>query len=77
MVLVPDSSHGTNPASAKVIGLETITVRSREDGSVDVEDLKSKVNERTAVFMITNPSTLGLFEKQIKQIAIWCTGLVV
>lgn len=69
VVLVPDSSHGTNPASAKVIGLETITVRSREDGSVDLEDLKSKVNDRTAVFMITNPSTLGLFEKQIKQIA--------
>ncbi len=69
VVLVPDSSHGTNPASAKVIGLETITVKSRDDGSVDIDDLKSKVNEHTAVFMITNPSTLGLFEKQIKQIA--------
>lgn len=69
VVLVPDSAHGTNPASAKVIGLETITVRSRADGSVDVEDLASKVDGRTAVFMITNPSTLGLFEKQIKQIA--------
>ncbi len=69
VVLVPDSSHGTNPASAKVIGLETITVRSRADGSVDLEDLRSKVNDRVAVFMITNPSTLGLFEKQIKTIA--------
>jgi glycine dehydrogenase subunit 2 len=69
VVLVPDSSHGTNPASAKVIGLETITVRSRPDGSVDLEDLRSKVDARTAVFMITNPSTLGLFEKQIKKIA--------
>ncbi len=45
VVLVPDSSHGTNPASAKVIGLETITVRSREDGSVDLEDLKTKVDD--------------------------------
>lgn len=69
VVLVPDSAHGTNPASAKVIGLETTTVRSRADGSVDVEDLISKVDGRTAVFMITNPSTLGLFEKQIKRIA--------
>ncbi|MGN6132902.1 MAG: aminomethyl-transferring glycine dehydrogenase subunit GcvPB [Aureliella sp.] len=68
-VLVPDSSHGTNPASAKVIGLETVTVRSRADGSVDLDDLRSKVNAQTAVFMITNPSTLGLFEKQIKTIA--------
>jgi glycine dehydrogenase subunit 2 len=69
VVLVPDSSHGTNPASAKVIGLETVTVRSRPDGSVDVDDLRNKVDGRTAVFMITNPSTLGLFEKQIKLIA--------
>lgn len=69
VVLVPDSSHGTNPASAKIIGLETVTVRSRADGSVDLADLQAKVNERTAVFMITNPSTLGLFEKQIKTIA--------
>jgi len=68
-VLVPDSAHGTNPASARVIGLETITVRSRADGSVDLEDLASKVDEQTAVFMITNPSTLGLFEKQIQSIA--------
>ncbi|MCC6510023.1 MAG: aminomethyl-transferring glycine dehydrogenase subunit GcvPB [Pirellulaceae bacterium] len=75
VVLVPDSSHGTNPASAKVIGLETVTVRSCPDGSVDVEDLKSKVNSRTAVFMITNPSTLGLFEKQIKQIAALVHGV--
>ena len=69
VVLVPDSSHGTNPASAKIIGLETVTVRSRADGSVDLEDLRAKVDSRTAVFMITNPSTLGLFEKQIKTIA--------
>ncbi|MGN6545872.1 MAG: aminotransferase class V-fold PLP-dependent enzyme, partial [Aureliella sp.] len=69
VVIVPDTAHGTNPASAKMVGMETITVRSRGDGSVDLEDLRSKVNERTAVFMITNPSTLGLFERQIKAIA--------
>jgi glycine dehydrogenase subunit 2 len=69
VVLVPDSAHGTNPASAKMVGMETITVRSRSDGSVDLEDLRSKVDQRTAVFMITNPSTLGLFERQIKAIA--------
>lgn len=68
-VLVPDSAHGTNPASASMVGFQPITIRSRADGSVDMDDLKSKVDEQTAVFMITNPSTLGLFEKQIDQIA--------
>lgn len=68
-VLVPDSAHGTNPASAKMVGFNTLTIRSRADGSVDLDDLRSKVDSRTAVFMITNPSTLGLFEKQIHEIA--------
>lgn len=68
-VLVPDSAHGTNPASAKMVGLKAITIRSRSDGSVDLDDLRSKVDERTAVFMITNPSTLGLFEAQIHEIS--------
>ncbi|MCA9117121.1 MAG: aminomethyl-transferring glycine dehydrogenase subunit GcvPB, partial [Planctomycetaceae bacterium] len=68
-VLCPDSAHGTNPASAKMVGFNTITIRSRADGSVDMDDLRSKVDEQTAVFMITNPSTLGLFEKQIRAIA--------
>jgi glycine dehydrogenase subunit 2 len=68
-VLVPDSAHGTNPASATMVGFEPITIRSHANGSVDLDDLKSKVDAQTAVFMITNPSTLGLFEKQIDQIA--------
>jgi glycine dehydrogenase subunit 2 len=68
-VLVPDSSHGTNPASARMVGFETQTIRSRSDGAVDMDDLRSHLSERTAVLMITNPSTLGLFEKQIDQIA--------
>ncbi len=68
-VLVPDSAHGTNPASAKMVGFNTITIRSREDGGVDLDDLRSKIDDKTAVFMITNPSTLGLFEAGIEEIA--------
>lgn len=67
-VLVPDSAHGTNPASAALAGFETITVRSGADGLVDIEDLKSKIGPDSGVFMITNPNTLGLFEKNIKTI---------
>lgn len=67
-VLVPDSAHGTNPASAVLAGFETITVKSNANGLVDLEDLKSKLDQSTAVFMITNPNTLGLFETQIQQI---------
>ncbi|QVL30137.1 aminomethyl-transferring glycine dehydrogenase subunit GcvPB [Telmatocola sphagniphila] len=67
-VLVPDSAHGTNPASAALAGFETVTIKSDANGLVDLEDLKSKIDEQTAVFMITNPNTIGLFEKQIRQI---------
>ncbi len=64
-VLVPDSAHGTNPASATVAGLETVTVKSNEKGLVDIEDLRSKVGPDTAALMLTNPNTLGLFEEDI------------
>src|SRR5262249_8783438 len=67
-VLVPDSAHGTNPASAALAGFDTVTVKSNSKGLVDIEDLKSKLGDDTAVFMITNPNTLGLFEAQIKTI---------
>lgn len=67
-VLVPDSSHGTNPASASLAGFETVTVKSDPTGNVDLDDLKAKLGGDTAVFMITNPNTLGLFEKQIRTI---------
>ena len=67
-VLVPDSSHGTNPASASLAGFETVTVKSNAKGLVDLDDLKSKLGPDTAVFMITNPNTLGLFETQIRTI---------
>jgi glycine dehydrogenase subunit 2 len=68
-VLIPDAAHGTNPASAAMAGFKIVSVKSREDGFVDIDDLASKLNDETAVFMITNPNTLGLFEPRIKQIA--------
>ncbi|MDW0108932.1 aminomethyl-transferring glycine dehydrogenase subunit GcvPB [Sporosarcina aquimarina] len=68
-VLVPDSAHGTNPASATVAGFDTITVNSDENGLVDIEDLKAKVGGDTAALMLTNPNTLGLFEEHIMQMA--------
>jgi glycine dehydrogenase subunit 2 len=67
-VLVPDSAHGTNPASAALAGFDTVTIKSGANGLVDLDDLKSKLGDDTAVFMITNPNTLGLFETQIKTI---------
>ena len=69
VVLIPDQAHGTNPASAKVAGFKTVEVKSNDDGFVDLEDLKSKLDDETAVFMITNPNTLGLFDGQIAAIA--------
>ncbi len=68
-VIVPDSAHGTNPASATVAGFETVTVKSNEHGLVDLEDLKRVVGEDTAALMLTNPNTLGLFEEQILEMA--------
>ena len=68
-VIVPDSAHGTNPASAAVCGLEIVVVKSRPDGLVDVEDLKPLLGPDIAGIMMTNPNTLGLFEREIRQIA--------
>lgn len=68
-VLVPDSAHGTNPASARMAGFNTVTVKSQADGFVDLEDLAAKLDDTVAVFMITNPNTLGMFETQIGTIA--------
>jgi glycine dehydrogenase subunit 2 len=64
-VLIPDSAHGTNPASAALAGFDAVSIKSNARGLVDLDDLKAKLDERTAVFMITNPNTLGLFEEQI------------
>jgi len=68
-VIVPDSAHGTNPASATVAGFETVTVKSNEHGLVDLEDLRRVVGEDTAALMLTNPNTLGLFEEDILEMA--------
>ena len=64
-VIVPDSSHGTNPATASMAGFKTVTVRSAPDGGVDLDALKAALGPRTAAVMLTNPSTLGLFERRI------------
>ncbi len=68
-VIIPDSAHGTNPASASVAGFETITVKSNEHGLVDIEDLKRVAGPDTAALMLTNPNTLGLFEEEIIEMA--------
>lgn len=68
-VIVPDSAHGTNPASATVAGFETITIPSNEKGLVDVAALKEVLGDDTAALMLTNPNTLGLFEEEIVEIA--------
>jgi glycine dehydrogenase subunit 2 len=67
-VLVPDSSHGTNPATASMAGFKTITIPSAPDGGVDVDAFRAALGPRTAAVMITNPSTLGLFEKRIGEL---------
>src|SRR5579884_1571686 len=67
-VLIPDSAHGTNPASAALAGFDTVSVKSNKHGLVDLHDLRSKLDDRAAVFMITNPNTLGLFDDQIATI---------
>ncbi|MEQ6375932.1 aminomethyl-transferring glycine dehydrogenase subunit GcvPB [Bacillaceae bacterium S4-13-56] len=68
-VIVPDSAHGTNPASATVAGFDSITVNSDENGLVDLEHLKEVVGDDTAALMLTNPNTLGLFEEHILEMA--------
>ncbi|WP_371381817.1 aminomethyl-transferring glycine dehydrogenase subunit GcvPB [Sporomusa aerivorans] len=68
-VIVPDSAHGTNPATATVCGLDIVEIKSHADGAVDLEALRAAVGADTAALMLTNPSTLGLFEKNIEEIA--------
>ena len=68
-VLIPDSAHGTNPASAHLAGFEAVTIKSNSRGLVDLDDFQAKLSDQTAVFMMTNPNTLGLFDPQIGTIA--------
>ena len=62
MVLIPDGAHGTNPASATMAGFRTVPVKSTPEGFVDLDELAAQLDDQVAVFMITNPNTLGLFE---------------
>ncbi len=68
-VLVPDSAHGTNPASVTLAGYQAKTIKSNEKGLVNIEELKKYLNEDVAAFMVTNPNTLGLFESEILKVA--------
>jgi len=67
-VLVPDSSHGTNPATATMVGYSAVTIPSNPRGGIDLEALRAALGPDTAALMITNPSTLGIFEDQIDQV---------
>jgi len=68
IVLIPDSAHGTNPSSAHLCGYKVQEIKSDETGTVDLEDLTASMNEDVAALMITNPNTLGVFEKDIRKI---------
>lgn len=68
-VIVPDSAHGTNPASAKMCGFEIVQVKSNERGQVDIEALKELLDENVAAIMMTNPNTLGIFEEKVLEIS--------
>ena len=68
-IILPDSAHGTNPASATISGYQTVQIKSTPEGLVDLQDLKAHLDEDTAGFMLTNPNTLGLFESQVVDIA--------
>jgi len=68
-VVVPDSSHGTNPATAAMCGFELVSIKSDANGCVDLDELRSVMNDQVAAFMLTNPNTLGLFDVNIEKIA--------
>lgn len=68
-VVIPDSAHGTNPASVTISGYKPVQVSSGPDGRVDLQALRAVLNEQTAALMLTNPNTLGLFESQVEEMA--------
>jgi len=68
-IIVPDAAHGTNPATAIMCGCEVIEIPTKKDGDVDIEALREVLGPKTAGIMLTNPSTLGVFERRIKEIA--------
>jgi glycine dehydrogenase subunit 2 len=74
-VLTPDTAHGTNPATVTMAGYEVVKVGTNADGGVDVDDLRAKADDQVACLMLTNPSTLGLFETNIEEIAAIVHGV--
>jgi len=68
-VIIPDSSHGTNPASIRMAGYEAVEIKSGSDGLVDIDSLKENIDDNCAALMVTNPNTLGLFEREVDKIA--------
>ncbi|MEQ8161247.1 MAG: aminotransferase class V-fold PLP-dependent enzyme, partial [Smithellaceae bacterium] len=68
-ILIPDAAHGTNPASSALCGFEIATLRSNSEGGVDIDHLQSLMNEDVAALMLTNPNTLGLFERNIEEVS--------
>ena len=68
-VIVPDSAHGTNPASAKMCGFDIVEVKSNEKGQIDIDSLKGLIDENVAAIMMTNPNTLGIFEENVLEIS--------
>jgi len=78
-MLIPESAHGTNPATATMAGFTTVQVKCNEDGAIDIDDLKSKLGNDIAGIMITNPSTIGVFESniiEIEKLIHGCGGLM-
>ena len=73
-VLTPDTAHGTNPATVTMAGYEVVKVGTDEHGGVDIDDLRAKADDDVACLMLTNPNTLGLFDRNIEEIARSCTG---
>mgnify|MGYP000338940243 CR=1 FL=1 len=67
-IVIPDSAHGTNPATSSMLGFETVEIKSNEKGQIDIETLKKALSERTAMLMLTIPNTLGIFEADIEKI---------
>lgn len=67
-ILIPEAAHGTNPASSTLCGFETVTIKSNHEGEVDIDDLKANMDQETVGLMLTNPNTLGLYERKIKEI---------
>lgn len=74
-VIVPDSAHGTNPASAAVCGYTIVEVKSLADGTIDIQDLEDKLDDTVAAIMMTNPNTVGMFEKNIPTITRMVHGV--